>query len=267
MPEPLDPRLRLDLKNNWRLADPFRLVGRLTELAIKRSLSVGLGALSAVDLPARIEMRLDRLGVRQLQAHHDDRVLDVNIATYVREQLADHGVNVQQAIVADAGGEHDMIGDVVRRCHIHGQVFIELKCRRLWSEAGKDVAREAQRQEDVLGSKWWKKSKQDNPGKWGGRGIILFNMEGNGRLTSRCECHLADGSCLVWWGWLSNRLANIAFCSASRSTSCCRRCGAPSQSCSTGTAEGCSQAQGAAFSYSRISARAACDRPVGSQGA
>lgn len=161
----------------------------------------------AADLPAILDMRLDRLGVRQLQTHHHDRVLAVRIATYVREQLLDHGVNLQKAIVADAGGEHDMIGDVVRRGHIQGLVSIVLKCRRLWSEKGKDVAREKQREKDVLKARWWRTSMQNNPGKWGGRAILLLNLEETGRLTSRCEVHLTRGSWEVRWGWRSSRLA------------------------------------------------------------
>ena len=207
MPEPLDPRSRTDLRKNGRPVDGFRLAGRLAELAIKRSLVWALGALFAADLPATIDMRLDRLGVRQLKTHHEDRVLAVRIANYVREQLVDHGVNIREAIVADSGGEHDMIGDVVRRAYIQGKVSIELKCRRLWSEKGKEVAREKQREEDVSASKWWRKSLRDNPGKWGGRAILLVNLEENGRLTSRCECNLTQGSWEAWWGWKSSRLA------------------------------------------------------------
>jgi hypothetical protein len=46
-----------------------------------------------------------------------------------------------------------------------------------------------------------------NPGKWGGRAILLVNLEENQRLTSRCECKLTQGSWEAWWGWRSSSLA------------------------------------------------------------
>ena len=208
MPEPLDVRERTDLMKNKRRVDSFRLTGRLAELGIKRSLVWVIGTLCAVDLPGTIDMRLDRLGVRKLRTHHEDRQLAVRIAQYVRKELIDHGVNITDAIVGDSGGEHDMIGEAVCRPYIKGKVSIELKCRRLWSEAGKDVAREGQREEDVLACKWWNKAVRGNPEKWGGRAILLVTLEPNGRLTSRCEFKPTQGEWEVWWGWKSARLAN-----------------------------------------------------------
>ena len=166
-----------------------------------------------------------------------------------------------------------MIGDVVRRGHIQGLVSIELKCRRMWSEKGKDVAREKQREEDVLKARWWRTSMQNNPGKWGGRAILLVNLEETGRLTSRCEVHLTQGSWEVWWGWRSSRLAT-GLASGGEASNVVRSscwCAATSQSCSTGKAEGCAQegcAQGPTFPCSFISSRAAWGRQsIGRQGA
>ena len=198
MAPPLDVRSRTDLTKNQRPVDAFRLVGRLAEHALARSLVAGVGSLCAADLPNTIEMRLDKLGVRDMKTHHEDRVLAVRIARFVRAQLVDHGINVVEAIVPDSTGEHDLIGDAVHRDYIRGQVSIELKCRRLWSEQGKEDTRAAQRREFVEECRWWKAAVTQNPGKWGGRAILLVNLEENQRLTSRCECKLTNTQTNQW---------------------------------------------------------------------
>ena len=207
MARPLDVRERTDLTKNKRPVDAFRLVGYLAELALARSLVAGVGSLCAADLPNTIEMRLDKLGVRDMRTRHEDRLLAVRIAKFVRAQLVDHGINVVEAIVPDSTGEHDLIGDAVHRDYIRGQVSIELKCRRLWSEQGKEDTRAEQRRECVEECRWWKAAVTQNPGKWGGRAILLVNLEENQRLTSRCECKLMQGSWEAWWGWRSSSLA------------------------------------------------------------
>ena len=132
----IDPRLR-PLTKSGREIDGFRLSGFMVELGLKRSLKLGLGMFGAADLPPLVEMRIDGLGSRKLQTYEEDRILACRMVQFVRQQLIDHKVNVHGACVPDSGGEHDLIGDrLAGGAPLRGLVSIEVKCRRLWSEAG-----------------------------------------------------------------------------------------------------------------------------------
>ena len=205
----LDP-LQETFYKGKKIVDSFRVTGRLAEVALKMSLQIGMAGVQSADLPATISMRLDRLGEREVQVHPGDRDLAIRIARHVRDKLMSARLNLQSAVVSEPGttGEHDGILDSMRDdIRGAGLVSLELKCRRLWSEAGKEAVRTALRAEEVLECKWWKQALENKPRKWRGRLILMVFVDGSNGITSRAELQPIDGDWLVLWGWRSARTA------------------------------------------------------------
>ena len=205
---PLDPKVDTFYKNK-RLVDQFRVVGRVAELGVKSSLK-GLQGLRPHHLPATISMGVDHRGERDVQVHPEDREMAVRITRHVRARMGQANLSLQGAIVKepDSTGEHDMVVDRVADGEGDpGLVSTEMKCRRLWSEAGKAKVRKALRREEVSECKWWQQALQKPRANWYGRMIILVFVDQSRAITSRAELKPANGS--DWqaiWGWRSRRL-------------------------------------------------------------
>ena len=191
-----------------RPVDSFRIVGFLAEIALKMSLKVGLTALSTSDLPPHVNLRLDRRGDCDVQAFDDDRDLAVTIATAVRLKLHRSGFAVKDAVNRDNGAEHDLILDVVDiepAGAVYKFVSGELRCRRIYSEAGRKKIRGALQKECVDECAWWQQLAQTN--KWSGRLVILAEFGRSGSdFVLRADYTPVQGHARGLWGWPGSRL-------------------------------------------------------------
>ena len=134
-----------------------RVGGRIAELALKASLETGLLGLGVGDLPSTIQVTLDEpRGNCCVQVHHADREMGLAVAKHVRSKLHAAGWAMLRAIVKEEDvngnllGEHDAVVDkILGSSGPRGLVSLELKCRRLYSPAGRSSVRTALRTEEV----------------------------------------------------------------------------------------------------------------------
>lgn len=201
----LDPK-RLSLWKNGRPVDGFRVTGRVVELALKTSLQTGIRGLRPSDLPGAIRLKLDsRRGNPLVQVHPEDRDAAVHVARHVREKLHTAGWSLVNAVQEEEGGdgEHDLILDKVGDEEgPRGLVSGELKCRRLWSDAGQLVVRKALRKEQVEECTWWRAALARRTGVWCGRMVVLCVFNRSGVLTaSHAEWKPVGGVWATVWGW------------------------------------------------------------------
>ena len=186
-----DPKLTRLFKNG-RVVDGFRVAGRVAELALKETLRTGVSGLAVGDLPSSIPLKLDDVGDALVRVTLADATAAVGVAQHVRCKLHGAGWAVVGAVVAensDKGaflGEHDLIVDEVKTHDGRGLVSCEVKCRRLYSEAGREKVRLALRREQVDDCPWWQAALAKPCALWRGRMVILVVCDRAGSLVGSC---------------------------------------------------------------------------------
>ena len=138
-----------------RAVDSFCMTGFAAEAALKKSRVVGLSALKPQDLHGEIEVQLDHRGWRRVMVHDENRRVAVAVARQVRADLHRCGFEMVAPCVgvtdarSRAVGEHDLVVEIVTtpdgkatdgECP-SGFLSVELRCRRVWSEAGREKLR------------------------------------------------------------------------------------------------------------------------------
>ena len=170
---------------NYRTADPqlminklpveqLTIVGVLAEQASKiaRKLNVNLSGLVPRDLPGAVGLTLDgRRGEQQVSCFEDDRAWGLEIAKVVRVKLSRLGCNLVQPLVTVRNGrgkkvgEHDMVMEIVSDGGWRLYLSVELRVRRLWSQAGRTLVRFEHRKECCDELEWWQREKEHYCGR------------------------------------------------------------------------------------------------------
>jgi hypothetical protein len=180
--KPLDYRVE-ELEKDGRVVDGFRVSGLLAELGLVVTRTVGTSALESKHLPAYVELELDGYrGAQKVQALDKDRDRAVAVAKALRRELHKHGLAVLDVVRRARGGVHDLVLEYVDAPPntVWKLISCELKCRRLWSENGRQKVRRAFERECVDQCSWWNDEVQT--GRWSGRLVVLaeFPMSGDG---------------------------------------------------------------------------------------
>jgi len=138
-----------------------------------------MGGVGEGDLPDNLEVTLDSYDQPQpVECFKADRELAVVVAKAVRSKLGSLGMELVKVCVVvqnqrnEKCGEHDFLCEVVGGPGSEGlrkYLSVELKLRRLWSQAGLDKVRRKQRKECCDELAWW----QDEQHKYCGRLIVL----------------------------------------------------------------------------------------------
>lgn len=207
-----------DLTCGGTPVDGFCVTGFLAEDALVASL-VHEAALSEKHLKDHVMVSLDGwTGQQAVKAYDADRRRAVLGAQTVRTDLHKHGLTLKKAKVEVKDGkgrrlgDHDMLLKVVLNADMTmpdsrtptGLLSGELRCRRLYSDAGRAVFRRASHRECDSELLWWQHiEKEDKGHKWSGRVILLccFNQ-------SMTECNTYADVRLCGqdtykglWGW------------------------------------------------------------------
>ena len=197
------------LWKNGRKVDSLRVAGLLAEVALKASTRSGLSALTTGDLPSCVDMNLDgRRGQREVQAYEADRVLAVNVARAVRVRLHKFGFELMDVVSRGGGGQRDMVLEVVDPelsggCQLK-RISCELRCRRLWSQAGRLTVRSACQTECVDQCDWW--LREAVTGKWSGRLVVLAEFPQSGDdFALRADYTPVGGKSRGLFGWPGSR--------------------------------------------------------------
>ena len=202
----LDPKL-LDLYCGGDKVDGFRVTGLVAESALQQTLKTNLRSLTPDLLPQAVEFDLDRRGRQMIKVHPEDRERAVDLARHLRLKLHEKSLGVVGAVVKECGGEHDLVLDEITGAMGGPQGFIscELKCRRIYSEAGKTTVRAAHRKELCDESEWWARVVAKKGSAWCGRMICLavFDRSGNFQQT-RADFKPRGGEWRGVWGWLGS---------------------------------------------------------------
>ena len=206
------------LMANGREVDSFRISGFLAEDALVASLHEGVVALAEKHLGEEVMVNLDSRGRCAVKAFDENRRLAVEIARRVRTDLHFHGLELRQAkgeVANSQGrrlGDHDMVARVVMNSDLtipddrtpKGLLSGELRCRRLWSDSGRNLFRSQSWQESDFELRWWQDLlKADAIGKWGGRFIVLCCFDRSGAdMRTYCDVRLrGQDSYRGLWGW------------------------------------------------------------------
>ena len=163
-----------DLEINGLEVEQLTVVGVLVERAMKiaRDKGLSLSGLEPRDLPGSVELKLD--GYRDAKpvcCFEDDRELALKIARALRFKLSRLGLQLVQALVRVDNafgkkiGEHDMIMEIVSEDGVRLHLSVEIKVRRLWSDAGRAKVRKAHRAECCDVSQWWQAVKDEYCGR------------------------------------------------------------------------------------------------------
>ena len=206
------------LKAGGRDVDSFCISGFLAEDALVASLEHGVAALAERHLGEDVVVNLDGKGRCAVRVFDENRRLAVSIAKRVRADLHKHGLELKRAKVEVASpggrrlGDHDMIAQVVTNSDLSlpdertpaGLLSGELRCRRLWSESGRNAFRAASQKEADFELPWWQKLlTADEAGVWGGRFIILCCFDqACENLTTYADARLrGQDHYKGLWGW------------------------------------------------------------------
>ena len=175
----------------------FCMTGFAAETACKVSRQVGCSTLEARHLPTALELTLDGRGKRLVLLHDENRALGVKVAKHVRSSLHGFGLEMVDAQVEVRKGnrkigEHDLVMELVAEsAGVAGFFSVELKCRRIWSEAGRVVVREALRKECCSECAWWLAEKRQQ--HWAGRIIVLCEFgRGGDVFKSRADVQIGE---------------------------------------------------------------------------
>ena len=214
---PLDYRTA-SLKAQGRDVDSFCVSSFLAEDALVASLQHGPVALAERHLGQEVVVNLDRRGRCPVQVFDENRRLAVSVGKAVRADLHKHGLELKRAKVEVRGaggrrlGDHDMIAQVVMNSDMSlpddrtpsGLLSGELRCRRLWSESGRNAFRSASHKESDFELPWWQDClRSDASGKWSGRFILLccFDQACN-HMVTYCDVRLREQDHYKGlWGW------------------------------------------------------------------
>ena len=208
------------LKAQGRDVDSFCVSGLLAEDALVASLQHGPVALAEKHLGQEVVVNLDRRGRCPVKVLDENRRLAVRVAKTVRADLHKHGLELKRAKVPVRGpggrrlGDHDMIAQVVMNSDLSlpdertpsGLLSGELRCRRLWSESGRNVFRTASHKEADLELPWWQNclraDASANP-KWSGRFIVLCCVDqACNNIATYCDVRLREHDQYKGlWGW------------------------------------------------------------------
>jgi hypothetical protein len=185
----------LPLTARGRAVDSFCMTGFTAEAALKKSRVVGLSALRPQDLPGEIEVQLDRRGWKRVMVHDENRRLAVAVAKQVRADLHRHVVATCVAVTdarSRAVGEHDLVVEIVTTPEgkaTDGEypsdfLSVELRCRRVWSEAGRETLRGVFRRECVDECAWWAElTAADEKQRWAGRLAVMAELDRSGEVS------------------------------------------------------------------------------------
>lgn len=174
----LDPKATALLKNGLPV-DGFRIMGRLVETALQLIRTYGVRGLRPEHLPGHVQFDLQRRGSSLVRSYPEDRGLATQVAKHLRQKMRDNNFGMVDAVVKQPqsnGKEHDLLleelgdGDGPE-----GLVSAEIKCRRLYSENGRDQVRLQLRKEECEECSWWlaAESASFRSAPWRGRMIIL----------------------------------------------------------------------------------------------
>ena len=219
-PRLVDYKEDVNLKSSGRKVDGFCVSCLLAEYALVESIKHGNSALATKHLTmTSVEMTLDNLGLRSVKVHDENREMAVAIAKRVNADLSSHGLRLRSARVqvnkpnGKKWGDHDMVADVITGPYgavpdertPKALMSGELRCRRLWSDAGLAKFRRESRNECDLELDWWQDVlKKDDKGKWSGRFILLVNFSQDlSRMTTRADVRLTEAGqdYKGFWGW------------------------------------------------------------------
>lgn len=200
-----------------RAVDSFCMTGFAAEAALKKSRVVGLSALKPQDLPGEIEVQLDHRGWRRVMVHDENRRVAVAVARQVRADLHRCGFEMVAACVGvtDARsrvvGEHDLVVEIVTTPdgkatdgeYPSGFLSVELRCRRVWSEAGREKLRGVFRRECVDECAWWAAlTAADEKQHWAGRLVVMAEFDRSGEVfVTRGDVKLRGQEFRGLWGW------------------------------------------------------------------
>jgi hypothetical protein len=155
--------------NGW-LVTALTMVGLAAEEALKvsKKRAVAVGGVTERDLPATLDVKLDRLGTRKVNCHEADRRRGVEVASAVRIKLHALGLEVSHVVLdviqnGQKQGCHDLVCKIVTDGkggapdprHPTGPLSVELKCRHLYSDAGRTKVRNKLRKECGTECAWW----------------------------------------------------------------------------------------------------------------
>lgn len=217
MAAPLDYKNRSrPLYGNGLLVTALTMVGLAAEEALKvsKESAVAVGGVTERDLPASIDMKLDKLGARRVICHEADRKLGVKVASAVRVKLHALGLEVSDVVldVIENGkkqGAHDLVCKIVTdgqggapgSRHPTGPLSVELKCRHLYSEEGRKRVRRELRKECGTECAWWLKEEQRSG--FCGRIIIMacFDSLSSDFFTLRGDVQLSGEDFRGLFGW------------------------------------------------------------------
>jgi hypothetical protein len=138
--------------NGW-LVTALTMVGLAAEEALKvsKKRAVAVGGVTERDLPATLDVKLDRLGTRKVNCHEADRRRGVEVASAVRIKLHALGLEVSHVVLDVTDGK----GGAPDPRHPTGPLSVELKCRHLYSDAGRTKVRNKLRKECGTECAWW----------------------------------------------------------------------------------------------------------------
>jgi hypothetical protein len=209
---PLDYK-SVALYKDGRVVDSFRVTGLVAELALKSSKKVGITALKPQHLPHHVSWELDGRGEQEVIVHEENRTLAVEVAKAVRVKLHQEGFEVQGVLE----GKHDLVVEMVvgadgrlpaQPC---GLISVELKLRRIWSEAGRNKVREALRTECEVECQWWQNIVSQSGCKFCGRMVLLVEFGSRGaEFTTRADLKVLGSGFRGVWGWRGSASASRA---------------------------------------------------------
>ena len=164
------------------------VVGLLADQAVKicRTKRVGASALSAAHLPDTVSMNLDgRRRNVEVKCHSDDKASAVAVVKAVRAKMSGLDLEMVDAVVpvtvdGERVGDHDIVYEVVASApEVFGYLSVELKCRHLNSQRGREQMRRTLQKQCCDNLSWWQKQER---GKYAGRAIVMaiFPERGGG---------------------------------------------------------------------------------------
>ena len=203
---------QVSLFKDGRVVDSFRMTGVVVEIALKKSKLVGATALRPEHLPDQITLRLDGRGEKDIMVFEENRILAVVVAKALRAKLHTQGFEIQGAKV----DKHDLVieqvvdanGNVPSALHPAGLISVEIKLRRIHSQAGREKVRLALRQECEAACGWWQAIASQAQSKFCGRMILLVEFGSNGAdFVTRADLKLIgkDTEFKGLWGWQGSR--------------------------------------------------------------
>ena len=145
-------------------------------------------------LPCAVPFHLDYRGDSLVKSYEEDRELAVKIAKHLRPKLHAARLSIVSAVQKERCsdgtliGEHDLVleevGDEFEEGP-EGLVSAEIKCRRLYSEAGRTRVRAELRREADWECDGWQRAISKRDHTWRGRMSIFGHRQWERHLLAR----------------------------------------------------------------------------------